>query len=246
MSQKILQINFTFNGVSGAELQASWLPAAQPIADTPGLRWKVWLVDEVERGCGGIYLFDDEASVQGFLNGPIVAATKGDPSLSNASVKMFDVMEAHTAITRGPVGDRLPGSNGALKTFGGMAAEALRAVPSIKPADAQRRQKAEADLLVIDVRDAADIAQTGTVPGAINISYGSLTYMADHDVPEDWRDPRLADRSRPIITTCILGPLGALGGKLLHDMGFTNVQILEGGVMAWMEAGLPVAKNGGA
>lgn len=103
MSQKILQINFTFSGVSGSELQQSWLPAAQPIADTPGLRWKVWLVNETQRECGGIYLFDDEAAVQGFLNSPIVAATKGDPRLSNASVKMFDVMEAHTAITRGPV-----------------------------------------------------------------------------------------------------------------------------------------------
>jgi hypothetical protein len=103
MSQKILQINFTFSGVSGRELQQSWLPAAQPIADTPGLRWKVWLVNEAQRECGGIYLFDDEASVQGFLNSPIVAATKDDPRLSNASVKMFDVMEEHTAITRGPV-----------------------------------------------------------------------------------------------------------------------------------------------
>ena len=128
------------------------------------------------------------------------------------------------------------------RTFNRMAEEAYQAVPTIKPADAQRRQKKEADLLVIDVRDAADISQTGTVPGAVNISFGALTYMADNEVPESWRDPRLADRSRPIITTCILGPLGALAGKLLHDMGFTNVQILEGGVQAWTDAGLPVAK----
>lgn len=39
-------------------------------------------------------------------------------------------------------------------------------------------------------------------------------------------------------------PLGALGGKLLHDMGFTNVQILEGGVQAWTDAGLPIQKSG--
>ena len=130
------------------------------------------------------------------------------------------------------------------KTFGAMAEEAYQVVPTIKPADLQRRQKKEADLLVIDVRDAADIAQTGTVPGAVNLSFGALTYLADHEVPESWRDPRLADRSRPLITTCILGPLGAIGGKLLHDMGFTNVQILEGGVQAWIEAGLPVVKNG--
>jgi rhodanese-related sulfurtransferase len=82
----------------------------------------------------------------------------------------------------------------------------------------------------------------------VNISYGALTYQADHEVPEEWRAPQLADHSRPIITTCILGPLGALGalgGKLLHDMGFTNVRILAGGVQAWMDAGLPVAKNDG-
>jgi rhodanese-related sulfurtransferase len=58
-------------------------------------------------------------------------------------------------------------------------------------------------------------------------------------------EPRSFDKelnsviARPIVTTCILGPLGALGGKLLHDMGFTNVQILEGGVQAWIDAGLP-------
>ncbi|MBI3958838.1 MAG: YdhR family protein [Chloroflexi bacterium] len=244
MSQKILQINFTFSGIARSELEQAWLPAAQPIAETPGLRWKVWLMNENEHECGGVYLFDDEASVQAFLASPIVAATKDAPILSNASVKIFDIMEAHTAITRGPVGDRLASANGRSKTFGRMAEEAYRAVPTIKPADAQRRQKRETGLLVIDVRDAADIAQTGTVPGAANLSLGSLTYLADNEVPESWRDPRLADRSRPIITTCILGPMGAIGGKLLRDMGFANVQILEGGVQAWIDAGLPVAKNG--
>lgn len=62
--------------------------------------------------------------------------------------------------------------------------------------------------------------------------------------PEIWRAQRLGDYSRSIITTCILGPLGAMGGKLLHDMGYTNVHILEGGVQAWIEAGLPVMQNG--
>lgn len=244
MSQKILQINFTFSGVSRAELEQAWLPAAQPIAETPGLRWKVWLMNEAERECGGVYLFDDAASVEAFLAGPIVAATKEAPILSNASVKTFDMMAEHTAITRGPVGGRFFTTNGVPKTFDRMAQEAYRAVPTIKPADAQRRQKKEPNLLVLDVRDAADIGQTGTVPGALNLSLGSLTYLADNEVPESWRHPELADRARPIITTCILGPMGALGGKLLHDMGFTNVQILEGGVQAWIEAGLPVTKNG--
>jgi len=122
-----------------------------------------------------------------------------------------------------------------------MVAEALAHVPAISPTEARQRLANEPNTLVIDVRDAAEIAATGTIPGALNISLGSLTYKADNEVPEDWRDPALNDRSRPIITTCILGPLGALGGKLLHDLGFTNVSILNGGVQAWIEAGFPTA-----
>lgn len=102
MSQKILQINFKL-GVSPQDYEQACLPAAQPVADTPGLRWKVWLINEAEREAGGLYLFDDEASMQAFLAGPIVAAVKSDPALSDISAKMFDVMEAHTAVTRGPV-----------------------------------------------------------------------------------------------------------------------------------------------
>lgn len=131
------------------------------------------------------------------------------------------------------------------RTFGQMAAEAFAQVPTVSPAEAQRRLQQNPNTLVIDVRDAAEIAVTGTIPGAMNISLGSLTYKADDEVPEDWREPALKDRSRPIITTCILGPLGALGGKLLHDMGFSSVSILDGGVQAWIAAGLPTAKVGG-
>lgn len=132
------------------------------------------------------------------------------------------------------------------KTFGQMVAEALAEVPTVSPVEAQKRLQQDSNILVIDVRDAADIAMTGTIPDAMNISLGSLTYRADHEVPEDWRELALKDCSRPIITTCILGPMGALGGKLLHDMGFTNVSILEGGVQAWKDAGFPTKQVGEA
>ena len=38
--------------------------------------------------------------------------------------------------------------------------------------------------------------------------------------------------------------MGALGSKLLKDMGFTDARILEGGVQAWMDAGLPIEQLG--
>ena len=93
---------------------------------------------------------------------------------------------------------------------------------------------------MIDPRDAADIPATGIIPGAMNISYDALTYKADNELPPEWREPQLEDRSRPIITACESGELGALAGKLLKDMGFSNVSILEGGTQAWKDAGFPI------
>ena len=102
MSQKILQINMKYS-IPRTDLEKAWLPVAQPIADVPGLRWKVWLVNEAEHETGGIYLFESEAAAQAYLAGPLVAAAKASPAVSNISAKLFDVMESHTAITRGPV-----------------------------------------------------------------------------------------------------------------------------------------------
>lgn len=121
-----------------------------------------------------------------------------------------------------------------------MAAEAFASVPAIKPEELHRWLQQEPKPLIIDVQDAADIVLTGSIPGAINISLGSLTYKADHTLPEEWRDLRLNEHSLLIVTTCAMGPLGALGAKLLQDMGFTNVYILEGGVQAWIEAGYAI------
>jgi rhodanese-related sulfurtransferase len=125
------------------------------------------------------------------------------------------------------------------KTFNQMVNEAMGEVPTVSAAEARRRLQKDPRTLVVDVRDVADINSTGIIPDALNISLGTLTYKADNEVDESWREPALRDRARPIITVCELGPMGALGGKLLKDMGFTNVSILEGGTQAWKDAGFP-------
>lgn len=99
MSAKILQINYKLNGPK-AEYEKENLPYAQPIADIPGLRWKVWIINVAQCEAGGIYLFDNDAAAQAFLDGPIIAEMKGDPTLS---IKAFDIIADLTAITRGPV-----------------------------------------------------------------------------------------------------------------------------------------------
>jgi len=102
MSGKILQLNFRFN-VSRAEYEQAGSSLASDFAAVTGLRWKIWMINEVEREAGGIYLFNDEASLKDFLEGSLVAQVKSHPALSDFSVKQFDVMEDLTAITRGPV-----------------------------------------------------------------------------------------------------------------------------------------------
>src|SRR5262245_16651506 len=72
MSAKILQINYKLTGPR-VEYESENLPYAQPIADIPGLRWKVWIINEAQSEAGGIYLFESDAAVQAFVDGPIIA-----------------------------------------------------------------------------------------------------------------------------------------------------------------------------
>ena len=102
MSQKILQMNFKFN-IPRADLEAAWTEAAQPIADMPGLLWKVWGMNEAEREACGTYLFESEAAARSYLASPLVVGFKSSPAVSNITTKLFDVSESHTRITRGPV-----------------------------------------------------------------------------------------------------------------------------------------------
>ena len=102
MKEKILQLNFKFN-VPKADYEQAVSPLASDFAAVPGLRWKIWLMNESENEAGGIYLFDDESSLQAYLEGPLAAGVKNHPALSDMSAKIFDSMDELTATTRGPI-----------------------------------------------------------------------------------------------------------------------------------------------
>jgi hypothetical protein len=102
MPGRILQINFKFN-VSRAEYEQAVTSLSDDVAALAGLRWKIWIMNEPEREAGGIYLFEDAASVKAFLEGPLAATVTSHPALSDFSVKQFDVMEDLTKTARGPV-----------------------------------------------------------------------------------------------------------------------------------------------
>ena len=113
-------------------------------------------------------------------------------------------------------------------------------IQPINAQEAARRLKEDRKALIVDVRDADEVRQAGAIPGALNVSLGMLPVRADLQLPEQFRNQDLQDRSRPLITTCALGLNAVRGAKVLKDMGFTNVSYIDGGLKAWKEAGLPM------
>ena len=125
------------------------------------------------------------------------------------------------------------------KSFMQMAEDAMAQVDGLSADEVHKRSEQDSNVLLVDVRDAADISSTGLAAGGINISLGMLPVKADLELPEEWREARLQDRSRPVVTTCQIGPNGAIAASLLKDMSFTTVRYMEGGMEAWKAAGLP-------
>ena len=102
MSGEILQINFKF-GVTESEYQELASSLAPAFAEVPGLTWKIWIMNQDKREAGGIYCFDSRSSLEQFLSSQLAADVQSHPAVSEFSAKTFDVMDAATRVTRGPV-----------------------------------------------------------------------------------------------------------------------------------------------
>ena len=102
MPARLLQINLKFN-VTPSEYEQAIGGLAGPLSEVPGHRWTIFLMNENENEAGGIYLFEDEASLGAFLEGPIVAGVSSNPALSDITVKTFGILDEPTGITHGPV-----------------------------------------------------------------------------------------------------------------------------------------------
>jgi rhodanese-related sulfurtransferase len=92
--------------------------------------------------------------------------------------------------------------------------------------------------LVIDVRDAPEVMQSGKIAGAINVSRGMLEFRADPASP--YHDKNF-DKGKTIILYCASGGRSALGAKTLKDMGYDRVHNL-GAFKDWVESGGAVEK----
>jgi rhodanese-related sulfurtransferase len=111
------------------------------------------------------------------------------------------------------------------------------AVPRITPAEA-RDMIAKGNVLVVDVRDAAEVEKTGKVAGAVHAPRGLLEFRADPEAPT--HDKNFA-KDKTVIVYCASGGRSALSGKLLKDFGYEKVYNL-GGFKDWAESGGSIDK----
>lgn len=119
------------------------------------------------------------------------------------------------------------------KSFEERVAEAKAEVIAITPEEARECMQCNPGTLFIDPRTAEDISTTtGIIPGALNIPLDVLNTKTAKDLDDVFKP-----RSRPIITSCQGGPMGALAAHTLKQRGFENVFFMEGGTQAWIDAG---------
>lgn len=97
----------------------------------------------------------------------------------------------------------------------------------------QARQMVADGAVLLDIRDSAELADTGKAVGSIHIPRGSLEFKADPASPT--HEPRLQPDT-PIVLHCAAGGRAAMAGKLLLEMGYTKVYNL-GGFKDWKAAG---------
>ena len=110
-------------------------------------------------------------------------------------------------------------------------------VPKITPTQA-KEMIARGDALVVDIRDAPEVAATGKVAGAVHVSRGMLEFRADPELPS--HDKNFA-KERTVIVYCGSGGRAALAGRMLKDLGYEKVFNL-GGFKDWADSGGPVDK----
>ncbi|MDH5454562.1 MAG: rhodanese-like domain-containing protein [Gammaproteobacteria bacterium] len=91
--------------------------------------------------------------------------------------------------------------------------------------------------VLIDIRERTEY-QRGHLPGAMIIPRGLLEFEIIPALERLGTDTPVAEHD--IVLYCGTGGRSALAAKSLDAMGFRNVKSMDGGIVAWAEAKLPL------
>jgi rhodanese-related sulfurtransferase len=99
------------------------------------------------------------------------------------------------------------------------------------PAEVQRRLQG-GEIELIDVREPYE-REAGYIPGSRHIELERLASNAEA-IPRD----------RPVVFQCRLGARSGMAARAFRAAGW-DARNLAGGIQAWVDAGLPIAPEGG-
>ncbi len=104
--------------------------------------------------------------------------------------------------------------------------------PQLSMTDAIQ-QVADGEMILIDVRDGNELAQTGKAEGAIHLPLMTFQMKTDPRSPEVL--PEL-DVNKPVGIYCATGARSQMAAQAMQQMGYKTVHNL-GGLMNWANAG---------
>jgi rhodanese-related sulfurtransferase len=114
-----------------------------------------------------------------------------------------------------------------------MVKEAKASIREVSVAEVKKSIDARENIILLDVRDKHEFDE-GYIPGALNISRGSLEFKVALVIP---------DKKARIIVYCGLDLRGPLATRALNDLGYRDAVNMIGGLKAWKEAGYPTTRK---
>ena len=120
-----------------------------------------------------------------------------------------------------------------------MINEARAQIELVTP-EAVSREIATGDPILVDVREPVEWERH--IAGALQVPRGLLEFVADPTSPRHNEELR---PSRRVVVYCASGARAALATLALRNMGYENVANMDGGLKAWVAAGLPTAEHHG-
>jgi sulfur-carrier protein adenylyltransferase/sulfurtransferase len=122
-----------------------------------------------------------------------------------------------------------------------MIREARSTAREVPPEEAHRL--AGEGALVLDVRESGEFRK-GHIAGSKNVSRGLLELRAADDSPS--ADAELTTRrSEDVLVYCTKSPSARslFAAQTLAALGYEKVSVIDGGLNAWAEAGLPTEEG---
>jgi hypothetical protein len=102
MKKKVLTTRFNYS-MPTTEFKKMMPIVAPQFSAIPGCCWKIWLINEIQKEAGGVYLFESATELEQFLNSNLLVSVTSHPALSNFEAYTFGVEEEASLITGAPL-----------------------------------------------------------------------------------------------------------------------------------------------